>query len=181
MDDVTEAPRGPVVERVPEGDERPRMVCDDCGFINYENPKIIVGAVVTWGDKYLLARRAIEPRKGFWTIPAGFMELNESAEAGAAREVMEEAQAEVEVGALLGVYSLHHINQVHLIYRAEMTTPDHGAGYESQEVALVDWADIPWSELAFPSVRWALEAHHRHRGETNFAPETCPEIPHRIE
>lgn len=109
------------------------------------------------------------------------MELNESAEAGAAREVREEALAEVTVDALLGVYSLYHINQVHLIYRAEMTSPAYGPGYESQEVALLDWQDIPWSDLAFPSVRWALEAHRRHRGETNFAPETCPEIPHRIE
>lgn len=109
------------------------------------------------------------------------MELGESAEAGAAREVMEETQADVEIGALLGVYSLYHINQVHLIYRAEMRSAHYGAGYESQEVVLVDWADIPWHELAFPSVRWALEAHRRHRGQTDFAPETCPETPHRIE
>lgn len=177
MDNVGDAPRGPVVERVPEGDERPRMICEDCGFINYENPKIIVGAVVTYGDRYLLARRAIEPRKGFWTIPAGFMELDETAEAGAAREVWEETEARVRVDALLGVYSLTHINQVHLIYRAEMETEHHAPGIESQDVRLLAWDEIPWTDLAFPSVTWALEAHRRRRGQSAFPPETAPEAP----
>lgn len=181
MSDLTDAPRGPVVERVPAGDERPRLVCDDCGFIAYENPKIIVGAVVTHGDRYLLARRAIEPRKGFWTIPAGFMELNETAEAGAAREVWEEARARVTVGPLLGVYSLTHISQVHLIYRAEMIDADHAAGPESLEVALLAWDEIPWDDLAFPSVVWALEAQRRSVGRSDFAPEAAPERPRRPE
>lgn len=181
MSDLSDAPRGPVVERVPEGDERSRLVCEDCGFIAYENPKIIVGAVVTFGDRYLLARRAIEPRKGFWTIPAGFMELQETAEAGAAREVWEEARARVAVGPLLGIYSLTHISQVHLIYRAEMLDDGHGAGPESLEVALLAWDEIPWGDLAFPSVAWALEAERRSRGRTDFAPEPAPERPHRPE
>lgn len=177
MDDLTLPPKGPVVERVPDGDERPRLICEDCGFINYQNPKIIVGAVVTHGDRYLLARRAIEPRRGHWTIPAGFMELDESAEAGAAREVWEEARARVTIDALLGIYSLTHINQVHLIYRAEMDTPDHAPGPESQDVRLLTWDEIPWHDLAFPSVAWALDAHRRRRGTVGFAPETAPERP----
>lgn len=177
MHSVTQEPRGPVSARIPDGDERPRLICEDCGFINYENPKIIVGAVVTHGDRYLLARRAIEPRKGYWTIPAGFMELDESAEAGAAREVLEETRATVSIDALLGIYSLTHINQVHLIYRAEMRTPEHAPGPESQEVRLVSWEDIPWEDLAFPSVTWALEAHRRRRGQSHFPPETAPEAP----
>lgn len=177
MSDETAVPRGPVTERVPDGDERPRLVCDDCGFIAYENPKIIVGAVATWGGRYLLARRAIEPRKGFWTIPAGFMELNETTEAGAAREVWEEARARVTVGPLLGLYSLTHISQVHLIYRAEMLDADHAPGPESLEVALLAWDDIPWRDLAFPSVAWALEAHRRQHGRRDFAPEAAPEPP----
>ncbi len=181
MSDGTAAPRGPVVERVPEGDERPRLVCDDCGFIAYENPKIIVGAVATWGDRYLLARRAIEPRQGFWTIPAGFMELNESTEAGAAREVWEEARAKVRIGPLLGVYSLTHISQVHLIYRADMVDAEHAPGPESLEVALLPWNDIPWHGLAFPSVAWALKAHRRQQGRGDFAPEGAPEQPYRPE
>lgn len=147
---------GPSVRRVPEGDTRPRLTCPDCGYIAYENPKLVVGAVCTLGERVLLCRRAIEPRLGFWTVPAGFLELGESMAAGAARETLEEACARVEIGALLGFYEIPRIGQVHAFYRARLTAPDFAPGVESQEVALFAWADIPWAELAFPSVVWAL-------------------------
>jgi len=123
---------------VPEGDDHERHVCDSCGWIHYVNPKIVVGAVCTWKDKLLLCRRAIEPRRGYWTIPAGYMEENETTQEGAAREAREEACASIEVGALLGVYNIPRISQVHMIYRAALTSPDIAAGVESLEVSLVD-------------------------------------------
>lgn len=165
---------GRFTHQIPEGDDRQRLVCDTCGFINYENPKIVVGAVCTWQDKYLLVRRAIEPRVGFWTMPAGYMELGETTEAGAAREVWEEGCARVTVGALIGLFSLPRIGQVHMIYRAEMDIPDHAPGTESLETKLVDWEDIPWDELAFPTVVWALQAHRQFLGKSGFGPMGVP-------
>lgn len=151
---------GPSVKQVPEGDNRIRLVCPDCGFIDYKNPKIVVGAVCTWEDRVLLARRAIEPRHGTWTIPAGFMEAEETTAEGAARETLEEACAEVRIESLLGVYEIPWISQVQMLYRASMLSPEHAPGAESLETALVSWEAIPWDDLAFPSVRWAL---HRAR------------------
>lgn len=172
-------PRGPVTLKVPEGDDRLRKTCDDCGFIHYENPKIIVGAICTFGEgadeRYLMCRRAIEPRLGFWTMPSGYMELKETTEAGAAREVWEEARARITIDALLGVFSLPTISQVHLVYRARMITAKHGAGPESIETEMFLWDDLPWNELAYPTVRWALEAHRARRGQTGFAPMGVPE------
>lgn len=175
-------PRGPVVEKVPAGDDRLRLVCDDCGFIHYRNPKIIVGAICTWAEpggsdadeKFLLVRRAIEPRRGFWAMPAGYMELGESTDAGAAREVWEEAEAKVRLDGLLAIYDLPGISQVHLIYRGRMTTPDHAAGVESLEARLFRWDDLPWDDMAYPTVAWALHAWRRARGQTIFAPDTVP-------
>ncbi|MFA7430560.1 MAG: NUDIX hydrolase [Rhodospirillaceae bacterium] len=173
-------PRGPNTLKTPEGDDRLRKTCLDCGFIHYENPKVIVGAVCTWQESpaapelYLMARRGIEPRLGFWTMPAGYMELNETTEAGAAREVWEEARARVEIDALLGLYNIPRINQVHLIYRARMLTAAHGAGSESIETALFTWEELPWHDLAFPTVEWALKAHHALRGHRDFAPQGVP-------
>jgi len=142
--------------RVPDGDSLPRAVCDTCGFINYVNPKIVVGSVVTYGDRFLMCRRAIEPRRGFWTLPAGFMEEKETSEEGAAREAMEEANAHIRVRDLLAVYNIPRISQVQLMYRAELLSEAVSAGPESLEVALFTWDEIPWDELAFPSVYWAL-------------------------
>lgn len=144
---------------VPDGDSRERLVCGDCGFIRYENPKIIAGAVVTYEDRFLLCKRAIEPRRGFWTLPAGFMELGETPEEGAAREAYEEATARIEITELLAVYTIRHISQVQMLYRAHLNTPEFSPGVESLEVELRTWDEIPWSELAFPSVQWALEDH----------------------
>jgi len=118
--------RGPTVLLVPDGDNRERQVCPDCGFVNYENPKIVVGSVVVWEDRILLCRRAIDPRHGYWTLPAGYMELNESAAQAAAREAWEEAQAAITIDGLLAVYSIPRISQVQLIYRAHLTSAVFG-------------------------------------------------------
>ena len=149
---------GPSIKTIPAGDNRIRLVCPDCGYIEYANPKVVVGAVCTWEDKVLLCRRAIEPQLGLWTIPAGFMELGESTSEGAIREVWEEACARVRVEGLVGVYEIPRISQVQMIYRAAMIDPAHAPGVESLEVRLFAWTDIPWSTLAFPSVAWALDA-----------------------
>lgn len=142
--------------RTPEGDERARSVCNHCGFVDYRNPKIVVGAVVRHEGRILLCRRAIEPRSGFWTIPAGYLELNETPEDGACREVREEAGATLVIERLLAVYAVPRISQVQLIYRAKLAEPAIAAGVESLEVRLFDWNEIPWADLAFPSVHWAL-------------------------
>lgn len=165
---------GPSIRQVPAGDDRPRLVCGDCGFILYENPKIIVGAVCTWEDQYLLCKRAIEPRRGFWTMPAGYMELNETSEEGAAREVWEEARARVQIDGLIAVYNLPRISQVHLIYRGHMLTPDFAKGVESEEVALFRWEEIPWDDLAYPNVAWSLRHERDLKGQRNFAPRGLP-------
>lgn len=161
--------------KVPDGDNMERDVCDSCGFVHYNNPKIVVGAIATWEDKILLCRRAIEPRKGFWTMPAGFLELNETAEDGARREAREEAEAELDIIQLLAHYSVPGISQVQLIYRARLVTPDVTPGIESTEVRLAGWADIPWTELAFPSVLWALKQFETVKDRKSFPPFTNPE------
>jgi ADP-ribose pyrophosphatase YjhB (NUDIX family) len=156
---------GPSVRRVPEGDNRERLVCPDCGFIHYDNPKVVVGAVATWEDRILLCLRAINPRRGFWTLPAGYLELNETVIDGARREAWEEARAEIEIDGLLGLYNVPRISQVQIFFRARLVSPDVSAGPESEEVGLFTWDEIPWDDLAFPSVRWALD-HFRELGGT---------------
>jgi ADP-ribose pyrophosphatase YjhB (NUDIX family) len=150
--------------RVPEGDNRERLICADCGFVAYENPKIIVGSVVADAGRVLLCRRAIEPRKGFWTLPAGYMEHGETVAEGAQREALEEATAKIDIDGILGVFSISRLGQVQVIFRArfaaDSAVPPYAAGEESLEVGLFAWADIPWADIAFPSVRWALNAWH---------------------
>lgn len=148
--------RGPSVRGIPEGDNRERMICAECGFVLYDNPKIVVGSVPRWGDRLLLCRRAIHPRKGYWTLPAGYLELNESTSAGAEREAWEEAFARIRIEGLLAIYDIPRISQVQLIYRALLLDPEVAPGPESLEVGLFEWERIPWEALAFPSVRWAL-------------------------
>lgn len=155
--------------KVPDGDDHERRVCDTCGFIDYVNPKIVAGSVVTKGDKILLCKRAIEPRKGFWTLPAGFMEMGETVEYAAMREAREEACADIRIEHLLGVYSVPRIGQVQMMYKAELLS-DIAIGPESEEVGLFDWKDIPWRELAFPTTVWALTHFAETRGQTGFAP-----------
>jgi ADP-ribose pyrophosphatase YjhB (NUDIX family) len=143
---------------VPEHDDRERRICGTCGFIDYVNPKIVTGVVAEDAHgRVLMCKRAIEPRSGFWTLPAGYMEEGESVAEGAAREAYEEARAQLEIVDLLGVYSIPRISQVQIFFRARLTSPDVSAGPESEEVALYAWEDIPFDDLAFPSVRWALE------------------------
>ena len=149
--------RGPSLRTVPEGDTRERTVCPDCGFIAYENPKIVVGAVVFSDGRFLLCKRAIEPRRGYWTLPAGYLEVNESTMDGAAREALEEAGARIAIDGLLAVYDIPRISQVQMIYRARLAAPGFEPGPESLEVQLFAWEEIPWDDLAFPSVRWSLQ------------------------
>jgi ADP-ribose pyrophosphatase YjhB (NUDIX family) len=146
------------VRRKPEGDDRDRLTCADCGFIAYENPKVVVGTIVAEAGRVLLCRRAIEPRAGFWTIPAGYLEMGETAEEGAAREAFEEACARIALDGVLAVYSIARLGQVQVLFRGRFAEPGFAAGPESLEVGLFDWDEIPWRELAFPTVRWALEA-----------------------
>ncbi len=150
--------KGPITPLVPDGDDRERMVCVDCGFIHYDNPRVVAGAVCTWQDKVLLCRRAIEPRVGYWTIPSGYLELRETVADGAVREVLEESGADVEITGLIGMYEIPRISQIYIVYRAAMRIPDLNPGPESQEAELFAWDDIPWDDLAFPSVTWALQA-----------------------
>ena len=146
-------------KRIPDGDNRERLICGRCEFIHYQNPKIVAGAVCTWQDKILLAKRAIEPRKGFWTLPAGYMELGETTEQAAQREAQEEACATIEIDRLLAMYSVARIGQVQIMYRARLVSANIAAGVESEEVALVVWA---------------LAHFHDSRGKTEFATYSNP-------
>ena len=146
-----------VILRVPAGDNRERHTCDQCDTIHYRNPCIITGTLPIYKDQVLLCKRAIEPRYGLWTLPAGFMENGESTEGGAIRETLEEAQARVRVDDLYTMFDLPEINQVYFFYRAQLVDLSFCAGTESLEVALFDEANIPWSELAFPVVTRTLK------------------------
>jgi ADP-ribose pyrophosphatase YjhB (NUDIX family) len=156
--------------RVPDGDTMERYVCGQCGYVHYTNPKIVVGSVVVHDDRILLCRRAIEPRKGLWTLPAGFLEEHETPEDGARREAREEACADIRLEALLAVYTVAHISQVQLMYRARLPTQEFAAGPESLDVRLFAWNEIPWDELAFPSVKWALRHYRETKHLSVFAP-----------
>ena len=145
--------------RVPPGDHLPRYICDSCGTIHYQNPRLIVGCVPEYEGKILLCRRAIEPRRGFWTVPAGFMENGETLQQAAARETHEEALATVEVGSLLAVVHVLPAHQVHVFFRATLREPKYGAGVESLEAMLVEPKDIPWSDIAFPSTDYTLRRY----------------------
>ncbi len=147
----------PVSQLVPEGDNRLRHVCDSCGTIHYSNPNNVCGAILTWQDQILLCKRAIEPRYGLWTLPAGFMENQETVTQAAARESMEEANAEAEHLHLFGVFSLPHISQVYLMFQGELVSPEVSPGVESLETRLFDPQEIPWQELAFPVVSRSLK------------------------
>jgi len=154
--------------KIPAGDNRPRHVCESCASIHYQNPRNVVGAIPVYGNSILLCKRAIEPRHGYWTLPAGFMELGESTSAGAARETYEEAGATVEVGPLFSILNVPHAEQVHLFYLATMTAPIYSAGEESLEVALFCENEIPWDRLAFPTVKQTLEWYFSDRAQGVF-------------
>ncbi|WP_426957386.1 NUDIX domain-containing protein [Muricoccus radiodurans] len=160
-----------------EGDERERLTCRTCGYIAYENPKIVVGSVIEVPDGVLLCRRAIQPRAGFWTLPAGYMEMGETVEEGARREAQEEALADIALDGILAVFSIARLGQVQIIFRAHLAKPGHGAGPESLEVRPFAWDAIPWDEIAFPSVRWALNAWHDGLGHPGPPVLNPPEDP----
>jgi ADP-ribose pyrophosphatase YjhB (NUDIX family) len=158
----------PVELRTPQDDNRERFVCTSCDLIHYQNPKIIVGAIPEWEDgRILLCLRAIEPRHGLWTLPAGFMENGETVTQGAARETLEEANARVDIHELFGLYNLPYINQVQMLFRATLLDLDFSPGVESLDVKLFKEEDIPWEQLAFRPVKYALENFFadRKRGE----------------
>ena len=146
---------------IPEGDNRPRHVCTQCGTIHYQNPKMVIGSIPVWeqegGLQVLLCRRAIEPRLGYWTLPAGFMENGETTAEAALRETEEEAGANIELGPLFTLLNVAHVHQVHMFYLARLRDLDFAPGEESLEVQLFAERDIPWDELAFPTIRTTLE------------------------
>lgn len=160
----------PVVVKTPPGDHLPRHVCDHCGTVHYQNPKLVVGCLCEWEGRILLCRRAIEPRAGYWTLPAGFMENGEGVEHGAARETREEALADAEDLVPLALVNVPHVNQVHLMFRARLRDGRFGAGPETLEAMLYAETDVPWQDIAFPSVRYALERYFadRRRGQFGF-------------
>lgn len=149
----------PVQLATPAGDHLPRYVCAACGTIHYQNPRLVVGCVPEHEGRILLCRRAIEPRRGYWTVPAGFMENGETLQEAAARESREEALAEVTIGSLLSVVHVLHAEQVHVFFRATLPAARYAAGAESLEVTLVEVADIPWGDIAFPSTDFTLRRY----------------------
>jgi ADP-ribose pyrophosphatase YjhB (NUDIX family) len=150
-----------VDRKIPEGETLLRAVCPACQTIHYQNPKVVAGSIPEWEDKILLCRRAIEPRLGLWTFPAGFMEMGESTEEAAARETLEEAHADIHIHSLFGLFSLPHVSQVYVVYRAHLQNLNFKPGPESLEVQLVSLQDIPWDQLAFPVIHESLSRYVR--------------------
>lgn len=158
----------PVRLLIPPGDNLPRYVCERCGTIHYQNPKLVIGALPEWDDRVLLCRRAIEPRYGRWTLPAGFMENDETTAQAAVRETLEEAGARIEIGKLFTLINVPHINQVHLVYRARLLDLEFAPGDESLEVALFEERDIPWQEIAFRSIGMTLRHFFADRSQGRY-------------
>ncbi|MCK6429021.1 MAG: NUDIX hydrolase [Burkholderiaceae bacterium] len=161
-----------VVRRVPQGDNRERDCCDHCGTIHYVNPRPVVGTIPVWRDRILLCRRAIEPRYGKWTLPAGFMEIGETTAEGALRETLEEAGARVELGPLYTMIDVPYVEQVHIFFRAQLLDLDFAPGAESLEVRLFDEREIPWDEIAFRTVAMTLRFHLEDRARGVFGMHT---------
>lgn len=157
-----------VSHRIPAGDTHSRHVCDACGYVHYVNPKVIAGCIPVWEGQVLLCRRSIEPRRGYWTLPAGFLELGETMSEGARREALEEANARVEIGNLYALYSVPHISQVYALYSAELLDLDFSPGDESSEVALYREEDVPWDSIAFPAILKTLELYFEDRRRGRF-------------
>lgn len=152
----------PLDQLIPDGDTLPRHVCTECGTIHYQNPKIVAGCIPVWENRILMCKRAIEPRYGKWTLPAGFMELGETVAGGAARETLEEAKATVELGHMFAMVDVIDAGQVHLFYTAKLVS-DFGAGAETLEADLFSEDEIPWDEIAFQSVEFALRKYFETR------------------
>ncbi len=154
--------------KIPAGDNRQRYVCLSCDMIHYENPKIVTGCIAQWQGKILMCKRAIEPRYGLWTLPAGFMENEETNVQGAARETAEEANAEVENMQLFCVFSIAHINQVYTMYRGDLVAGQASAGDESLEVALLQEDEVPWQDIAFQVINETLKLYYQDKKNSNF-------------
>ena len=170
-----------VTHKVPPGDSLPRYVCDACNTIHYQNPRMIVGCIAEWKDRVLLCKRAIEPRYGLWTVPAGFMENGETISDGAIRETLEEANARVDLGPLYALYNIPHINQVYMLFRGQLIDGDVSPGAETLETRLYTEEEVPWDQIAFASVRNALQNyyHDRRNGEFKFHMATIAPPPRR--
>jgi len=153
---------------VPEGDNRSRHICDRCDIVHYQNPKLVAGCIAAWGDRVLMCRRAIEPRLGRWTVPAGFMENGETTYQAALRETLEEANARVEVDDLFVTVNLPHINQVYMLFRGRLLDLEFSPGEESLEVDLLSEADMPWEDIAFPTVTESLKLYFSDRAQGAF-------------
>lgn len=157
-----------VQQRIPAGDNRQRYVCDACDTIHYQNPKVIAGCIPEWQDKILLCRRAIEPRYGLWTLPAGFMENDETMQQAAARETREEANTNVEIHSLYVLFNLPHINQIYVMFRSHLLDCDYGPSSESLEVELFEERNIPWDRIAFPVIEETLRRYFKDRNIGKF-------------
>lgn len=166
-----------LTQRIPAGDNRRRFVCDQCQTIHYQNPRMVVGTIPVWQDRILLCRRAIEPRTGLWTLPAGYLENGETMCDGARRETREEAGADLEELTPFALFDLPFINQVYLMFRGALTTTAYHPGEESLEVQLFSEADIPWDELAFVVVRETLKRYFSNRDEGRFRLHTGTIVP----
>ena len=163
---------------VPEGDTLPRHVCPACNIIHYHNPKMVIGCIPKWKNKVLLCRRAIDPRRGFWTLPAGFMENDETLAQAAARETMEEANARVKIGNLYAIYNLPNINQVYFLFLAELLDLNFEPGIESLDVELFKEEEVPWDEMAFRVISIPLKRYFKEcrAGQPNFYLDTLENI-----
>ncbi len=157
-----------VVFEIPDGDNLPRHICHHCNIIHYQNPKVVTGTLPVWQDKVLLCKRAIEPRHGKWTLPAGFMENSETLEQAAMRETVEEANANIKISSLYTIFSLPHISQIYVMYRAELLDLNFSAGVESLDVKLFNEDEIPWQQLAFKTIEQTLRYYFEDRKKDAF-------------
>lgn len=168
---------GSISLAVPPDDDRPRHVCGDCGTVHYQNPKLIAGCIAEWEDQILLCRRAIEPRRGYWTLPAGYMENGETIAEAAAREALEEANARVEIGPPFTLLSIPHISQVYMLFRARLMDLNIGPGLETLEVRMCVEDQIPWDDIAFPSILKTLQLYYQDRRRGEF--QTHADVIHK--
>ena len=156
--------------QIPEGDHLPRHICSDCGVIHYQNPKIVAGCIPEWQGRILLCRRAIEPRYGLWTLPAGFMENGETLQQAAKRETLEEACAKIKIEGFYALYNLPHVNQVYVFFRGQLVDDSFAPGLESLQTALFEENEIPWHEIAFPVVTRALKRYFNDQLAQEYTP-----------
>ncbi|MCG8379887.1 MAG: NUDIX hydrolase [Proteobacteria bacterium] len=161
-----------LIYEIPDDDNRYRYICRSCETVHYQNPKIVAGSIPVWEDQILLCKRAIEPRYGYWTLPAGFMELGETSLEAAIRETLEEANAKIEVEDLYAIFNLPYVDQVYMMFKSRLVDLDFSPGEETQEVKLFDEGNIPWNEIAFTTVKQTLKFYFEDRNNGNFRQHT---------